>query len=191
MKPVHVLVFDGLADWEIGLVTFELHTRNGIDLRTVGFGKENIKTGGGLTIVPDLELSQMDLDNVGLIILPGGDIWHHLANGELQEAVVQLHRKGVPVAAICGATLFLAKVGILKEGMRHTSNSVDYLSKNVTEYAEQALYVDEYAIGDRNVITASGVASIEFTYEILKMLRVYDEAGLAEFAEFWQCRKKR
>lgn len=33
-QAVHVFVFDGLADWEIGRVTYDLRTANGIPLRT-------------------------------------------------------------------------------------------------------------------------------------------------------------
>lgn len=192
MKNVYLLVFDGLADWEIGLVTYELNTRNAIKVTTVGFTKEAIRTGGGLKVLPDIALSEIELDNTALFILPGGDMWHKTFDfdRELERVVLQLHNKGVPVAAICGATVFLAKAGIFKEGLQHTSNSLEYLQNNVPGYTEQAFYRDTYAVSDRGIITASGVANVEFTYQILKTLKVYDDAVLSEFAEFWNCRSK-
>jgi hypothetical protein len=36
MKNVYVLVFDGLADWEIDLITYELNTLNALPVKTVG-----------------------------------------------------------------------------------------------------------------------------------------------------------
>ena len=72
MKGVYVLVFDGLADWEIGLITFELNARNNIQVTTVGFTGEPIETGGSLRVLPDVALSEIDLDDVGMLILPGG-----------------------------------------------------------------------------------------------------------------------
>jgi putative intracellular protease/amidase len=94
----------------------------------------------------------------------------------------------VPIAAICGATVFLAKTGIFKDGIQHTSNSLDYLQNTVPEYSEQAFYMDAYAVSDEGVVTASGAASVEFTYQILKTLQVYNDEVLGEFAEFWNCR---
>lgn len=114
MKNVYVLVFDGLSDWEIGLVTYELNTRNAIPVTTVGFSKQPIKTGGGLTVLPDIALAEIDLDSAGLLILPGGEMWHSVFDDELAGIVQQLHQRGVPVAAICGATVFLAKAGLFK-----------------------------------------------------------------------------
>jgi putative intracellular protease/amidase len=190
MKRVYLLVFDDLADWEIGLVTYELHTRNAIKVTTVGFTEEPIRTGGGLTVLPDIALSEIELDNTALFILPGGEMWHNVFDKELERVVLQLHKKGVPIAAICGATVFLAKAGIFKESIQHTSNSLAYLQSTVPDYREQAFYRDTHAVSDRGIITASGAAPVEFTYQILKTLRVYDDAILDEFAEFWSCRSK-
>lgn len=188
MKSIYVLVFDGLADWEIGLVTYELNTRNAIKVTTVGFTKEPIRTGGGLKVLPDIALPEIEPENTALFILPGGEMWHNTFDKELARVVIQLHKTGVPIAAICGATVFLAKTGIFKDGIQHTSNSLDYLQNNVPAYGEQTLYKDAYAITDEGVITASGAASVEFAYQILKTLQVYDDEVLGEFAEFWNCR---
>ena len=188
MKNVYVLIFDGLADWEIGLATYELNTRNAIKVTTVGLTKTSIRTGGGLKVLPDIALSEIEPENTALLILPGGEMWHDTFDEELAKTVIQLHKTGVPIAAICGATVFLAKTGIFKDGIQHTSNSLDYLQNTVPEYKEQTLYKDTYAVSDQGVITASGAASVEFTYQILKTLQVYDDEILDEFAEFWNCR---
>jgi len=192
MKNVYVMVFNGLADWEIGLVTYELNTRNNIKVTTVGFTKEAIRTGGGLKVFPDITLSEIELDNTALFILPGGDMWNKPFNNDkfLEGIVLQLHNNDVPIAAICGATTFLAKAGIFKKGIQHTSNSLEYLQENVSDYSEQAFYQDTYAVSSQGIITASGVAYVEFTYQILKTMKVYDDDVLSEFAEFWNCRSK-
>ena len=125
MKKVYVLVFDGLADWEIGLITYELNTRNAIKVTTVGFTQEPIRTGGGLKVLPDTTLAKVVPEDVALFILPGGEMWHNVFDKELAKLIVQLHETGVPIAAICGATVFLARAGILKS-VRHTSNSLEW-----------------------------------------------------------------
>jgi putative intracellular protease/amidase len=189
MKNIYLLVFDGLADWEIGLVTYELNTRNAIKVITVGFTKEPIKTGGGLKVLPDIALSETEINNTALFILPGGEMWHHTFDKELERVLLLSHRQGVPIAAICGATVFLAKAGFFK-GVQHTSNSLEYLQDIIPDYKEQAFYRDVYAVSDQGVITAGGTANVEFTYQILKTMKVYDDTILAEFAEFWNCRSK-
>lgn len=188
MKKVYVLVFDGLADWEIGLISYELNSRNGIPVETVGWDLEPVRTGGGLRILPDGVLSDIRPEGTALLILPGGEMWHGPFDQELGELVLRLHAAGVPVGAICGATVFLARSGLLKADIQHTSNSLAYLQEMAPEYGDEAYYREAYAVSDQGVITAGGLASVEFAYHILKTLGVYDEGVLAEFAEFWNCR---
>jgi hypothetical protein len=59
---------------------------------------------------------------------------------------------------------------------RHTSNSLDYLE--TTDYRGAALYVDQPAVTDGNVITAGGTAPLDFAYHIFKKLGVYTDDTL-------------
>lgn len=52
----------------------------------------------------------------------------------------------------------------------------EYLKTNVPDYRDGDFYVDELAVCDRNLITASGLGSVEFGREIIGRLGVYDEA---------------
>lgn len=61
---------------------------------------------------------------------------------------------GVPMVVICGATVGLARGGLL-DHRKHTGNSPDYLA--VAGYGGASLYQDVPAFTDDNVITASGV----------------------------------
>ena len=188
MKKARVLVFEGLADWEIGLVTYELNTRNDVPVQTVGLSDTSIVTGGGLRVVPDVVIDSVDASESAVLILPGGEMWHGALDPRL-EGLVRAHiDQGVSVAAICAATSYLARLGLLDADVRHTSNALVYLKDVVPEYAGEDLYVESPAVSDAGIITAGGEASREFAYEILKALGVYDDEVLAEFAEFWGCR---
>ncbi len=189
-KNVRVLVFDGLADWEIGLVTYELNTRNKILVETVGFTTDPATTGGGLTVLPDITLVDVVPAETAMLILPGGEMWHELESPELVRLLGELRAAGIPVAGICSATTFLARAGLSEPDIKHTSNALPYLKDVVPDYTGEANYVDAYAVSDRGVITAAGGAPFEFAYEILKELGVYDDEVLAEFAEFWDCRDR-
>ena len=82
---------------------------------------------------------------------------------------------GVPVAAICGATIAVARAGLLDD-RAHTSNDPDYLASHAAEYRGARHYVEALAVRDRGVITASGVGPIEFAREIFDELDVLSEA---------------
>lgn len=187
MSHVYVFVFNGLADWEIGLVTYELNTRNDLHVLTVGYTCDPITTGGGLTVLPDLALADLNPDDVRALILPGGEMWHVRFDDELASIVLDLHARGIPIAAICGATVFLARAGIIRPGVAHTSNALSYLQEMVPGYAAAADYRDKRAVTDQGIITAGGGAPFELAYHVLKLLGLYDEVVLAEFAEFWGC----
>jgi putative intracellular protease/amidase len=65
----------------------------------------------------------------------------------------------------------IAKMGVLR-GRRHTSNGLDYLRSHVPGYVEATNYVDEPAVRDRGLITASGLGDVEFARELFEELDV-------------------
>lgn len=76
--------------------------------------------------------------------------------------------KNKVVAAICGATLELAKSGVLNR-RKHSSSSLDYLTKNVANYSGQTLYQDQIrAVSDQNVISANGFSPYHFAAEVFR-----------------------
>jgi putative intracellular protease/amidase len=177
MTPaVHVLVFDGFADWEPAFALAELRRSGGLDVVTVGFTGAPVQSMGGLRVVPDRPLAGLDPADVRLFILPGGDMWEgEYPRTDLESALGALHRAGVPVAAICAGTLALARAGLL-DHHAHTSNERGYLERMVPAYAGSNRYVDELAVRDRGLITASGVGPTEFAREIFEELQIFSPA---------------
>ena len=181
MKKASVLLFDGYADWEVGYILPELRRLCKIEVVTVGFTDKPVVSMGGLRVIPETVICKINPDDVLIFILPGGHMWEgSYPVKEIEELLHSLERADVPVAAICAATTVLARAVLLR-GRKHTSNSLKYLSKMVPEYSEGANYVDSPAAGDRHVITASGLGSIEFTMEI------FNELGLPspEMRRIW------
>jgi hypothetical protein len=60
---------------------------------------------------------------------------------------------------------------------RHTSNAPGYIAKYSPDYSGDVLYQPGPAVNDRGVITASGLAPIEFAREIFKQLRIFTAAN--------------
>ena len=96
-----------------------------VPVRTVGFTQAPITTMGGLRLLPDIALAELPAgaDAVRLFLLPGGDLWEgDYPSSSLEPVLRILDAANVPIAAICGATIAVARAGLLR-GRRHTSRS--------------------------------------------------------------------
>jgi len=138
---VHLFVFNTLADWETGFAiaginnpAFQKHPGR-YHMQTLGLSAEPVTTIGGVTILPDIILDE--LEPSAMLILPGGEAWDAGKNAEILKAAKVFLNAGIPVAAICGATVGLARAGILDD-KPHTSNTPEYLQ--ATSYQGEALY---------------------------------------------------
>jgi putative intracellular protease/amidase len=177
-RSVYLYVTDTMADWEAAYAIAHIEKASWqrspgrYRVRTVGASRAPITTMGGVRIVPELALSDVSLDDAALLILTGADTW--MAEGA-HAAALALAREfldeGRFVAAICGATYGLARAGLLDD-RRHTSNAAVFLA--ASGYAGSDLYVEERAVSDRGLITASGVWPVDFAAEIFKALELYE-----------------
>jgi putative intracellular protease/amidase len=172
-SKAHVLLVDGYSDWEIGHVLPELRRSAELDVVSVGFADQPVTSMGGLQVCPQLTLSKVTPQDVLIFILPGSHIWEgSYPASELEGLLNSLEQLQRPIAAICGATLAIARAGLL-QGRKHTSNSRDYLTKKVPDYREGDNYVDALAVRDRRLISASGLGCIEFALEIFNELDLF------------------
>jgi putative intracellular protease/amidase len=182
---VHLLVFDGLADWEPAHALCELRRSGKFDGLTAGFTRQTITTMAGLKVVPDLMLDEVKPEDSALLVLPGGDMWQEQSQPAVESLLRRFHEQEVPIAAICGATLEIARAGLTR-GIRHTSNALSYLKAMVPDYRDEAFYVDELAISDQAIVTASGLGSVEFAREIFRLVKLYDDANLRSWYEMFK-----
>lgn len=181
----YLLIFDGLADWEPALALCEINKSGKFDVLTAGFSDSPVTTMGGYRVSPHVTLDTIDPDDAAIFIMPGGDIWERESHEDLIELLHQFQTKETIIAAICGATLEIARAG-LTHGLRHTSNSKGYLKALIPDYSDDEFYVDKLAIADKNLITASGLGSLEFAYEIVKVLNIYTDEQAHEFYEMFK-----
>lgn len=181
MKPkAYLFIFDGLADWEPAFALCEINKSQKFDVVTVGLSNRPVTTMGGLRLSPEITVADVNPAETGIFMMPGGDMWQERSHPELIGLLHRLHSASVPIAAICAATLEIARAG-LTHGTRHTSNGKKYLKAMVPDYQDDEFYVDQLAVTDRNLITASGLGSIEFGREVIKQLNIHSEAD----TEMW------
>lgn len=172
-RAVHVLVFDGFADWEPAYALAELRRSGNRSVVTVGFDLEPVTSMGGLRVVPERALNNLRSSEIEILILPGGDFWESTyPHAELSRVLNDLIAAGIPIAAICAGTLAVARAGLLNN-RRHTSNMPGYIAEHSPDYSGGSLYEVVPAVNDNGVITASGLAPVEFAREIFKQLGIF------------------
>lgn len=167
-----VFLHDRYADWEIGYILPELR-RSENEVHIFGLSKNALTSGGNLRVTPELSIAEVNLAEVDLLILCGGWFWKEFHDERLDHLVRAVKERGGVVAGICAATGYLAKIGML-DRVGHTSNSVDFLFERAPNYQGREYYRKAMAVCDQNVITAGGLGAVDFTFEILKRLQVYE-----------------
>jgi putative intracellular protease/amidase len=169
-----VFVFDGLADWEPALALCEIRKSGKYDVVTAGPSRSTVVTMGGMKVAPDLTIAEIEPRETAIFILPGGDRWEDGPDQEVDEVLQRLHAQKILIGALCAATLEIVRTG-LTAGIRHTSNAKNYVKQMVPAYRDEGLYVDELAVTDQKIITASGLGSVEFAREVIRELGIYNQ----------------
>jgi putative intracellular protease/amidase len=185
-KAGYLLVVDGFADWEPAHAVAELRRHGQYRVESVGLTSTAVQSMGGIRVLPSTIVTKVDAADVAAFILPGGDRWESSPiEPEIEQLLNRLDAQGVPIAAICAATVAIARLGLLR-GRRHTSNGLAYLRSHVPSYAEAANYVDTPAVRDRGLITASGLGDVEFARELFEELNVLSAEDRAAWATIFR-----
>ena len=77
MITIYIYLLSTLADWEIAPISAELNSKRffkadapQVVVKTVAVSKEPVKTMGGLTIVPDCTIDEIELSEKTVLLLP-------------------------------------------------------------------------------------------------------------------------
>jgi putative intracellular protease/amidase len=176
LQTVHLFLPELFTDLEPAFVVFVINTPpwptlpRRYQVKTVAESSTAVTTAGGVTVLPDMTLEELEPSQSAMLILPGSNVWAEGKHAAALEKAKAFLAQDVPVAAICGATIGLALAGMLNE-RRHTSNVPQYLE--VKNYQGGALYQDQPTVTDGNLITASGLAPVDFASHILDKLDAY------------------
>jgi putative intracellular protease/amidase len=181
-RTAHLALYDTLADWEVGHLLVELHTGRftgtSFDVVTVAESDRPITTMGGVRMVPDMLLADLEPADSDLLILPGATMWDAGGGQAFAAAAGRFLDAGVPVAAICGATAGLARAGLL-DRRDHTSADPGYLA--ATGYAGGSRYVERRAVVDGDLITAGPQSPVQFARATLERLGLASERTLEAY----------
>ena len=139
---------------------------------------------GGLTIVPDCSISDIEMGEKNVLLLPGANTWDDPKHRAIIKKASEFLSAGAMVCAICGATAALANAGLLDQ-RPHTSNGAGYLEMVSPSYRGQKFFVDTLSVADHNLITASSTGALLWAEQILECLDVFQHNTLEEWYAYF------
>lgn len=166
MKQAVMLFATGFEEVE-ALMTVDLLRRGGVEVKLASITEDMAVCGShGIQVGMDTTLAQVELDGMDAILIPGGMPGTvNLGNDEaVCRALKEMNEAGKIVGAICAAPSVLGACGIL-EGRRATCYP------GFEDKLTGAVFVDEMAVVDGNVVTSRGLGtSMEFGFALLNLL---------------------
>ena len=164
---VYLLLENGFEMCE-ALAPIDILRRGGVEVSTVGVSGMEVTSSHGVVVKADIALSDVSLDDMGMLIIPGGqpgvdNLW---ANDAVRALVDEVYKSGIKISAICAAPMILARLGIL-DGKA----SVCYPSCS-DELAGADFRADLGVAKDGKIITGRAAGdAYDFAFEILESLR--------------------
>ena len=180
-QKVLFIILNEYTDWEGAFLSTALHV--GVipggeikyEVHTVAPTEDAVRSIGGFRTLPDYSFENMPKDYAALVLI-GGNRW------DSQEAL----DKGKIIGAICNGASFLCSHGFLNN-VKHTGNGLDQLKKwGDTVYTNTENYVEAQAVSDKNIVTANGVGHLEFTREMLLLLKANTPEHIAQWYDFYK-----
>ena len=181
-KEVLLFLTDHWADWEAGHAIAGINSAEEYIIKTIAVDTQPKMSIGGLRTEIDYSLEEYkNFENLALVILTGSFSWGESRYDEIADFVKKAVDLDIPVAAICGATIFLGKHGFL-DNIKHTGDDLEYFQEMLGDeegYKGQEHFVSAQLVVDGGFITANETAAVDFAYEIFKLLKIDTDENLA------------
>jgi transcriptional regulator GlxA family with amidase domain len=167
MTMIVTILTPGFADWETALLNAGARDYFRIETRFATPDGEMVTSSGGMRIVPDMAVSDIDPLAVDAVLVNGGSIWSTPAAPDLAAVLRATHQAGKTVGGICDGVMALARAGLL-DTVRHTANGPE---SPETGYAGAAHFVaGPRAVLDSHIVTAPGTAPVTFMAAVLESM---------------------
>ena len=176
----YILIYEGFVQFEVILASYFMKTKG--EIITVGVDNNRVTSVEGFITIPHMTIANVDVNEVDLFIIPGGQPEKLLENTELHNLLIQLNNQNKAIGAICAAPIHLAKSGVLK-GKKYTTT----LPINEFKEFQGCTYLDENVVVDNNIITAKASGYVDFAIEIGKVMDIYEnEEDLEETIRYFK-----
>ena len=187
MRNIVLLVLtEYWADWEAAYAIAGINEKQGYIVKTIAMDLLPKVSIGGLRAEIDYCVCDYDdFNDVGIVILPGGYTWMENNYEEISNFIKRAKDSAVPIAAICGATLFLGKHGFLNN-IIHTGDDQEYFLETLScenGYKGKENFVPAQLVNDNGFITANETAALDFAVEIFKTLGIGSNEEIAQWKD--------
>lgn len=189
-EKVLFVLLDEYADWEAASLAAALNEEpegdgRRFDVKTVSLTKDPVRSIGGFTVLPDYGIDDAPDEFAGLILI-GGNSWRKDGSERVMELVDKAISQQAVLGAICDASVFLGKNGLLND-VPHTSNHLEDLQETSGDrYTNESRYLQQQAVRSGQLITANGSAFLEFGKEVLEALNAAPQPEIDEWYGFFK-----
>lgn len=190
-QKVLLFLLNEYTDWEGAFLSTALHVGviSGGDVKyevnTVAPTLNEVRSIGGFRTLPHYSFENMPQDYAAIVLI-GGNQWRSPEAEQVAPLVQRALDNGKIVGAICNGASFLCSHGFLNN-IKHTGNGLDQLKQwGGKNYTNETGYVNAQAVSDGNIVTANGVGHLEFTREMLSLLKANSEENINMWYEFYK-----
>ena len=168
---VYMFLGTGFEETE-AIAPLDLLRRAGVEVKTVGLNGPVITGSHGISVVADMEITDLDVSDAEMVVLPGGlgGVASIRACAPAMDAVRAVWTAGKFTAAICAGPTILADLGITdgKDATCYPSCAGGMGSANLINAA---------AVRDGRLITgASAGCAVPFGLKLIEALKGKEEA---------------
>ncbi|MBE6732849.1 MAG: DJ-1/PfpI family protein [Ruminococcaceae bacterium] len=162
---VYIFLADGFEEAE-ALVPLDILRRGGLEVKTVGVTGKSVTGSHGITVLADIEKTEVEKKNLEAVILPGG--LPGATNLEKDEVVGHYidyaAREGLVIGAICAAPVILGHKGLL-------NGKKAICFPGFEKELSGAEIIDLPAVCDGNIVTSWGAGgAFEFGFSLLSLI---------------------
>jgi putative intracellular protease/amidase len=171
MKKILFYAYPTYVDFEIAHTLFFLRKLGNASITTATINGRAVESLGGLITQAQIALTEVNPEVYDLVLISGGDHIGEIAkDGVVQRFLQKVNSMKVPIAAICGSSVLLAKAGLLL-GKRFTCTNITY--NKFTDLFDGAEYTGSQIEVLEDIITAKGTAFPEFTIAVIDKLGLW------------------
>ncbi|WP_414046318.1 DJ-1/PfpI family protein [Macrococcus equi] len=159
----YIFIFKECALFEVTLLTNFLSTQ-GENVTIVG-DDEKIRVHEGFTIIPDIQLNEVNIDNAKSFTITGGNPNNLLDKNLLKEVLLKLNRNETIIGGICGGVHILSVL-----------LNIEFEKLNTTEVTQ----IDNLLVSPPNKY-------VDFAINMLAILDLYnDQEDYEETVRFYK-----
>ncbi len=161
---IYIFLEKGFEEVE-AMAPVDILRRAGAEVSTVGEGGKEVTSGRGVKVMADLVENDVSLENMDMVILPGGPgTSNHEKSPMVRASLNYCAQNGKYIAAICAAPSVLGRLGLLKG-----HNAVCFPGYEKELGADKVLY-DPVCVSGK-IITARGAGvAVDFALKLVEVL---------------------